>query len=168
MGVGDGLAVGCGVGVGEGLGVGCGVGVGVGAELPREIEVRTGARRGAFDLTDACAAFIAEASEGRDGILNIFVPHATAGIVVMELGAGSEEDLLTALDALLPRDDRWRHSHGSPGHGADHVLPLLVPPSLTIPVAAGRLALGTWQSIALVDPNPDRGDRRVRLSFLPG
>jgi len=134
----------------------------------REIEVRTGGRRGAFDLTDACSSFVAELADGRDGILNVFVPHATAGLVVLELGAGSEEDLLNALDALLPRDDRWRHRHGSPGHGADHVLPLLVPPSLSIPVVAGRLGLGTWQSIALVDPNPDRGERRVRLSFLPG
>jgi thiamine phosphate synthase YjbQ (UPF0047 family) len=86
----------------------------------------------------------------------------------MELGAGSEEDLLAALDRLLPRDDRWRHRHGSAGHGADHVLPLLVPPSVSIPVAAGRLALGTWQSIALVDPNPDNDARIVRLSFLAG
>jgi thiamine phosphate synthase YjbQ (UPF0047 family) len=89
-------------------------------------------------------------------------------VVVMELGAGSEEDLLAALDRLLPRDDRWRHRHGSPGHGADHVLPLLVPPSVSVPVQAGSLALGTWQSIALVDPNPDNDVRSVRLSFLPG
>jgi secondary thiamine-phosphate synthase enzyme len=134
----------------------------------REIEVRTDARRGVFDLTDACAAFVGEVAGGRDGLLNVFVPHATAGVVVMELGAGSDDDLLTALDELLPRDDRWRHRHGTPGHGADHLLPLLVPPSLSVPVAGGRLTLGTWQSIALVDPNPDNARRRVRLSFLPG
>jgi secondary thiamine-phosphate synthase enzyme len=134
----------------------------------REIEVRTGTRRGAFDLTDACAAFVGEVTGGRDGILNVFVPHATAGLIVMELGAGSEEDLLTVLDGLLPRDDRWRHRHGSPGHGADHVLPLLLPPSLSVPVEDGRLRLGTWQSIALIDLNPDNDRRRVRLSFLAG
>ncbi|HEX9634797.1 MAG TPA: secondary thiamine-phosphate synthase enzyme YjbQ [Candidatus Limnocylindria bacterium] len=134
----------------------------------REIQVRTDSRRGVFDLTDACAAFVAEAAGDRDGLLNVFVPHATAGVVVMELGAGSDQDLLTALDALLPRDDRWRHRHGSPGHGADHLLPLLVSPSLSVPVEAGRLALGTWQSIGLVDPNRDNASRRVRLSFLSG
>ena len=96
------------------------------------------------------------------------MPHATAGLLIMELGSGSDPDLLDALDRLLPRDDRWRHAHGSPGHGADHVLPLLVPPSLTIPVLDGAMTLGTWQSVALLDPNPDNGRRRVRLSFLPG
>ena len=134
----------------------------------REIEVRTDARRGVFDLTDACAAFVGEVAAGRDGLLHVFVPHATAGVVVMELGAGSDHDLLIALDQLLPRDDRWRHRHGSPGHGADHLLPLLVPPAVSVPVSAGELMLGTWQSIALVDPNPDNPRRRVRLSFLPG
>jgi secondary thiamine-phosphate synthase enzyme len=98
----------------------------------------------------------------------VFVPHATAGVVIIELGAGSDDDLLTALDDLLPRDGRWRHRHGSPGHGADHVLPLLAPPSLTIPVVDGRLQLGTWQSIALLDTNVDNPTRTVRLSFLPG
>ncbi|HEX6655630.1 MAG TPA: secondary thiamine-phosphate synthase enzyme YjbQ [Candidatus Limnocylindria bacterium] len=134
----------------------------------RELTVRTGSSRGLFDLTDACAAFIGEAADGADGLLNVFVPHATAGVVVMEMSAGSEEDLLDALDRLLPRDDRWRHRHGSAGHGADHVLPLLVSPSLSVPVVAGKLALGTWQSIALLDPNPDNGERTVRLSFLAG
>lgn len=133
-----------------------------------EIEVRTGRDRGFRDLTPACERFAAEASGGGDGLLSVFVPHATAGLVVLELGAGSDEDALQALDRLLPRDDRWRHRHGSPGHGADHVLPLLAPPSLTVPVVAGRLALGTWQSITLLDPNEDNGTRRVRLSFLPG
>jgi secondary thiamine-phosphate synthase enzyme len=130
-----------------------------------EIEVRTGSRRGLFDLTGQCAEFVA--GEG-DGLLNVFVPHATAGVVVVELGAGSDEDLLAALDSLLPRDDRWGHRHGSPGHGADHVLPLLVSPSLGLPVVGGELSLGTWQSIALLDPNPDNDRRTVRLTFLPG
>ncbi|HBL17179.1 MAG TPA: hypothetical protein DD417_10655 [Elusimicrobia bacterium] len=124
--------------------------------------------RGLREITAECAAFAAEASGGGDGLLHVFVPHATAGIVAMETGAGSEADLMAALDALLPRDDRWRHRHGSPGHGADHVLPLLVAPSLSVPVLGGRLALGTWQSIVLVDPNADNPDRRVLLSFLPG
>ena len=131
----------------------------------RELVVRTGSSRGLFDLTSPCAAFVA--GEG-DGLLNIFVPHATAGVVIVELGAGSDDDLLATLDALLPRDDRWRHRHGSPGHGADHVLPLLVSPSLGVPVVGGELALGTWQSIALLDPNPDNDKRTVRLTFLAG
>jgi len=130
-----------------------------------EITVRTGNRRGLFDLTAECERFVA--SE-RDGLLNVFMPHATAGVVVMELWAGSEEDLVATLDTLLPRDDRWRHRHGSPGHGADHVVPLLVSPSVTIPVVGGRLVLGTWQSIALLDPNADNAVRTVRLSFLEG
>jgi secondary thiamine-phosphate synthase enzyme len=130
-----------------------------------EITVRTGRRRGLFDLTDQCARFVA--GEG-DGLLTVFVPHATAGIVVMELGAGSDEDLMATVDRLLPRDDRWHHRHGSPGHGADHVLPLLAPPSVSVPVVRGQLALGTWQSIALLDPNVDHEVRTIRLSFLPG
>jgi len=134
----------------------------------REIEVRTGSTRGLHDLTAACVAFLADVAPGRDGLLNIFVPHATAGIIVMELGAGSDGDLVAALDRLLPRDARWRHAHGSPGHGADHVLPLFVSPSLDVPVLSGRMQLGTWQSVALLDPNPDNARRRVRLSFLAG
>lgn len=99
----------------------------------------------------------------------MFVPHATAGVVVLEVGAGSDDDLMDALDRLLPREDRWyRHRHGSPGHGADHVLPLLAAPSLTVPVLEGSLALGTWQSICLLDPNADNASREVRLSFLGG
>jgi secondary thiamine-phosphate synthase enzyme len=133
-----------------------------------ELEVRTGDARGFADLTPVCERFVGEAAGGGDGLLSVFVPHATAGIVVLELGAGSDDDALTTLDRLLPRDDRWVHRHGSPGHGADHVLPLLVSPSLTVPVVAGRLALGTWQSIALLDPNEDNAVRRVRLSFLAG
>jgi secondary thiamine-phosphate synthase enzyme len=134
--------------------------------ISRELPVRTGDRRGLFDLTAECARFVADLG---DGLLSVFVPHATCGIVVMELGAGSDEDLLAALDRLLPRDDgRYRHRHGSSGHGADHVLPLLVSPSATVPVADGRLQLGTWQSIALLDPNADNPVRTVRLSFLGG
>jgi secondary thiamine-phosphate synthase enzyme len=128
-----------------------------------EITVRTGNRRGLFDLTAECARFVD--AEG-DGLLSVFVPHATAGVVIMELGAGSDDDLVEALDTLLPRDDRWRHRHGSPGHGADHVVPPLASASVTIPVVGGRLALGTWQSIALLDPNVDNPTRTVRLSFL--
>jgi secondary thiamine-phosphate synthase enzyme len=133
-----------------------------------ELEVRTGSARGFTDLTPACARFAADASEGGDGLLNVFVPHATAGVVVIELGAGSEADAVAALDRMLPRDDRWQHRHGSPGHGADHVLPLLASPSLSVPVIAGKLTLGTWQSITLLDPNADNAARRVRLSFLAG
>lgn len=134
----------------------------------REIEVRTGSTRGLHDLTAACVAFLADVAPGRDGLLNIFVPHATAGLIVMELGAGSDGDLVAALDRLLPRDARWRHAHGSPGHGADHVLPLFVSPSLDVPVLSGRMQLGTWQSVALLDPNPDNARRLIRLSFLAG
>ena len=130
-----------------------------------ELTVRTGTEPGLTDLTPACARFVE--GEG-DGLLSVFVPHATAGLVIVELGAGSDADLLEALDRLLPRDDRWVHRHGSPGHGADHVLPLLASPSLTIPVVDGQLALGTWQSIALLDPNRDNPTRKVRLSILTG
>ena len=132
-----------------------------------ELTVDTGRSPGLVDLTDACRRFLAEAGAD-DGLLTVFVPHATAGVVVVELGAGSDADLLAALDTLLPRDDRWRHRHGSPGHGADHVLPLLVSPSITVPVVGGRMTLGTWQSIALVDPNRDNPRRSVRLAYLAG
>jgi secondary thiamine-phosphate synthase enzyme len=131
----------------------------------QEISVHTGSRRGLFDITSECAAFVS--GEG-DGLLTVFVPHATAGVVVMELGAGSDADLIERLDELLPRDDRWRHAHGSRGHGADHVLPLLLSPSLVVPVVNGELSLGTWQSIAILDPNPDNPSRRVELTFLSG
>ncbi len=132
-----------------------------------ELTVETGGSPGLVDLTDACRRFLDE-SGADEGLLTVFVPHATAGVVVVELGAGSDADLLAALDTLLPRDDRWRHRHGSAGHGADHVLPLLVSPSLTIPVVGGRMTLGTWQSIALVDPNRDNPRRSVRLAYLAG
>jgi secondary thiamine-phosphate synthase enzyme len=127
--------------------------------------VETGRQRGFTDLTERCAAFVA--GEG-DGLLNVFVPHATAGVAILELGAGSDDDALEAVDRLLPRDGRWAHRHGSAGHGADHVLPVIVAPSVDVPVVDGRLALGTWQSIALLDPNPDNPERTVRLSFVTG
>jgi secondary thiamine-phosphate synthase enzyme len=130
-----------------------------------ELSVSTGRRRGLFDLTADCRRFVVDAG---DGLLHVFVPHATCGLVVVELGAGSDEDLMATLDRLLPRDDRWRHRHGSEGHGADHVLPLLAPPALTVPVVGGQLSLGAWQSIALLDPNPDNAVRTVRLTFMPG
>jgi secondary thiamine-phosphate synthase enzyme len=132
-----------------------------------EIDIDTGRGAALVDLTGDCARFLDEVG-AVDGLLTVFVPHATAGIVVVELGAGSDADLLAALDRLLPRDDRWQHAHGSPGHGADHVLPLLAPPSLVVPVVGGLMSLGTWQSIALLDTNRDNQRRTVRLSFLAG
>jgi secondary thiamine-phosphate synthase enzyme len=133
-----------------------------------EITVHTGSRRGVFDITRECEQFLAENADGGDGLLHVFVPHATAGLVVMELGSGSEADLMDALDRLLPRDGRWRHRHGSAGHGADHLVSMVARPDLTVPVVGGRLALGTWQSVALVDPNQDNTSRSVRLSFFGG
>ena len=121
------------------------------------------ARSRTVDLTDAVRAFCADRG---DGLCNVFVPHATAGVAILETGAGSDHDLVDALERLLPRDDRYRHVHGSPGHGADHVLPALVAPSVTVPVQAGTPLLGTWQSIVLVDLNRDNPRRSVRLSFL--
>lgn len=127
--------------------------------------VRTGSQTAVADITRQAADF----ADGRgDGLLSVFVPHATAGVALLEMGAGSDRDLAGHLQTLFPRDGRWAHRHGSPGHGADHVLPAFVSPSLTIPVTDGRLALGTWQSLALVDPNRDNPLRTVRLSFLPG
>lgn len=134
----------------------------------RSLTVDTGRTAGLADLTAACEAFVGEVAEGGDGLLAVFVPHATAGLVVVEVGAGSDEDLLDVVERLLPRDDRWRHRHGSPGHGADHILPLLAPPSLAVPVVGGRMLLGAWQSICLLDPNRDNPIRTVHLSFLPG
>ena len=128
--------------------------------------VETGGREVVLDITSECADFAGSA--GGDGLLHVFVPHATAGIAVIETGAGSDDDLLTALRDLLPADDRWRHRHGSPGHGRSHVLPALVPPYATVPVLGGRLALGTWQSICLVDLNVDNPVRTVRVSMLRG
>ncbi|MFI6899562.1 YjbQ family protein [Streptomyces sp. NPDC050256] len=130
------------------------------------LHITTGTTETVTDLTSDCEQFLTRTAAGRDGLLNIFVPHATAGIAVLETGAGSDDDLLSALHALLPADDRWQHRHGSPGHGRDHVLPAFVPPHATLPVIAGRLELGTWQSVCLVDTNVDNADRQVRLSFL--
>ncbi|MGE5227141.1 MAG: secondary thiamine-phosphate synthase enzyme YjbQ [Planctomycetaceae bacterium] len=118
------------------------------------------------DVTDRVAAF-AE-SQGGDGLLHVFVPHATAGVALMETGSGSERDLDDLLARLLPREDRYAHRHGSQGHGGDHLLPALVSPSLVLPVIDGRVQLGTWQSVVVVDPNRDNDERTVRLSFVPG
>ncbi|HEX6417968.1 MAG TPA: YjbQ family protein [Acidimicrobiales bacterium] len=125
----------------------------------------TGTTEAVVDITDACRDFV---SGGGDGLLHVFVEHATAGVALIETGAGSEDDLISALGDLLPADDRWRHAHGSRGHGRSHVMPALVPPYASIPVVGGRLALGTWQSVCLVDLNVDNRRRTVRLSFLPG
>lgn len=134
----------------------------------RQLTVETGSRPALHDLSRECAAFVADVAADADGLLIVFVPHATAGVVVMELGAGSDDDLLAALERLLPRDDRWRHRHGAEGHGADHVLPLLVSASVSIPVVAGNMTLGTWQSVALLDTNVDNPRRTVELAFLHG
>jgi secondary thiamine-phosphate synthase enzyme len=129
-----------------------------------ELSLQTGSRH-LVDVTGEVVAFCR--GEG-DGLVHVFAPHATAGLALMELGAGSEPDVEEMLERLLPRDDRYTHRHGSPGHGADHVLPVLVSPSLVLPVIDGRLALGTWQSVVLVDPNDDNPHRTVRLSFISG
>lgn len=128
--------------------------------------IRTGNSAGLYDITRECADRAAQLSDGNDGLLHVFVPHATAGIAIMELGAGSDADLLDVLSEVLPADDRWQHAHGSRGHGRSHVLPALAPPFAVVPVAGGRLALGTWQSIAVVDLNVDNPDRQVRLTFV--
>ena len=126
---------------------------------------RTGGAERVLDLTQDCASYVADRG---DGLLHVFVPHATAGIAIIETGAGSDDDLLAALGGLLPADDRWRHRHGSPGHGRSHVMPALVPPYASVPVLSGRLALGTWQSVCLVDLNVDNDVREVRFTFLEG
>ncbi|GAA3101761.1 secondary thiamine-phosphate synthase enzyme YjbQ [Nonomuraea salmonea] len=124
----------------------------------------TGSRETVHDITAECAEFVR--GQGGDGLLHVFVPHATAGVALLELGSGSDDDLLAALRDLLPADDRWRHAHGSRGHGRSHVMPALIPPYATIPVLRGRMALGTWQSVALIDLNVDNPQRQVRLSFF--
>lgn len=129
------------------------------------ISVTTGGKETVHDITGECAAFLGNAGVS-DGLLNVFVPHATAGIALIELGSGSDRDLLTALGDLFPAGDRWEHAHGSRGHGRTHVMPALVAPYATIPVVDGRMALGTWQSVALVDLNVDNVVRKVRLSFV--
>ena len=132
------------------------------------ITVRTGDRPAVNDITAEAQAFVDAYAHGGDGLLHVFVPHATAGIAIIETGAGSDVDLLSALDELLPTDARWRHRHGSPGHGRDHVMPAFVAPYATLPVVSGRIMLGTWQSICLVDPNADNAVRQVRFSLIPG
>ena len=129
-----------------------------------EIEIHTGSDR-VIDITDRVARFVSDAGSG---LLNVFVPHATAGVAIMETGSGSEADLVDALERLFPRDQRYRHNHGSEGHGADHVIPAIVSPSVTVPVRGGRLELGAWQRIVLVDLNADNPDRRVHLALLEG
>jgi secondary thiamine-phosphate synthase enzyme len=129
------------------------------------ITVRTGGSPTVRDITAEAARFVESEA---DGLLHVFVPHATAGLAIIETGAGSDDDLLSAIEELLPAEDRWRHRHGSRGHGRDHVLPAWIPPYATLPVIAGRIALGTWQSICLVDTNGDNPTRQVRFSFLEG
>jgi secondary thiamine-phosphate synthase enzyme len=131
-----------------------------------QISVATGRQERVCDITEHCTRFVSGAAGGGDGLLHVFVPHATAGLVLMELGSGSDDDLLAVLGSLLPADDHWQHAHGSAGHGRSHVMPAFLTPFLVVPVLSGRLALGTWQSIALVDLNVDNPDRHVRLSFL--
>jgi secondary thiamine-phosphate synthase enzyme len=128
------------------------------------LSVRTGARL----VTDLTAAVLDFCRERSDGLCHVFIPHATAGVALVETGSGTEQDLADALERLLPTVDIYAHRHGSPGHGRDHVLPAFVAPSLTLPVLDGRPALGTWQSVVLVDPNRDNPQRQVRLSFLAG
>lgn len=131
----------------------------------QRISVRTGNREVVQDITTQCEKFVSGLG---DGLLHVFVPHATAGVAIMELGSGSDDDLLAALRELLPADERWRHRHGSAGHGRSHVMPAMIPPYATVPVVDGQLALGTWQRISLVDLNVDNPHREIRLSFLPG
>ena len=137
----------------------------------RTLSVQTGSRETVVDLTREVAGFVAEAAESGesvDGLLTVFVPHATAGVAILELGSGSDADLLSVLADLLPADDRYRHAHGARGHGRSHVMPALIAPSVVVPVVAGRLSLGTWQSIALVDLNVDNPTRSVLLAFVSG
>jgi secondary thiamine-phosphate synthase enzyme len=130
------------------------------------ITLETGRRRGVFDITAQAARFVATRG---DGLLSVFAAHSTAGLAIIETGSGSDRDLMDAIDRTLPRDDAlYRHRHGSPGHGADHVLPGFVAPSVTVPVQAGRMQLGTWQALVLVDGNEDNTSRRIHLSFLSG
>lgn len=132
----------------------------------KEIPLDTGRSKTTVDLTSEVVSFCRDKG---DGLLSVFVPHATAGIALFETGAGSESDVLSVIDDLLPAErGRWRHEHGTPGHGRDHVLPALISPSVTIPVVGGQPTLGTWQSVVLVDTNVDNPSRRVRLTFIPG
>jgi secondary thiamine-phosphate synthase enzyme len=131
----------------------------------RVIEVRTGGRPAVVDITPGVSAFCD--SRG-DGLLSVFTPHSTCGLAMIEVGAGSDHDLVSVLESIFPTPGDWLHRHGSPGHGGDHVMPALISPSLVVPVLGGRPALGVWQSVVLVDPNRDNPVRKVRLSFLPG
>ena len=133
--------------------------------LTTEVDVVTGRDR-LTDLSATIGGWLHDVLAG-DGLVHVFAPHATAGLALVELGAGSDADLAATIDRLLPRDDRWRHRHGSGGHGADHVLPAFISPSMVLPVIDGQLALGVWQSVVLVDPNVDNPRRTVRLSFVP-
>jgi len=130
-----------------------------------EHRLDTSGRR-VLDVTDLVSVFCAK--DGRDGLVHVFVPHATAGVALMETGSGSEADLEDLLERLLPREDRYAHRHGSTGHGGDHLLPVLVSPSMTLPVEGGALVLGTWQRVVVVDPNRENDVRRLRLQFVPG
>ncbi|MCX5451528.1 YjbQ family protein [Streptomyces nigrescens] len=132
----------------------------------RTLTMATGATETMHDLTNACSAFLREAAHGRNGLLNVFTPHATSGLAVIETGAGSDDDLLAALRGILPADDRWGDRHGGPGRGSGHVLPALVPPHATLPVVDGKLELGASQSVVLVNTGRDSAERQVRLSFL--
>jgi secondary thiamine-phosphate synthase enzyme len=118
------------------------------------------------ELTDRVREFARQA--GSEGLLNVFVPHATAGLALIETGAGSEGDLEDALERVLPRDDRYAHRHGSTGHGADHLLPAFVSPSVVLPVHDGEVVLGTWQRVVLVDTNRENDRRTVVLTLLEG
>jgi secondary thiamine-phosphate synthase enzyme len=131
------------------------------------ISVATGNKEAVHDITAECLNFLREIGAS-DGLLNLFVPHATAGVALLELGSGSDEDLLSSLGEMLPADDRWTHAHGSRGHGRAHVMPAFIAPYATIPVIDGEPALGTWQSVAVVDLNVDNVVRKVRLSFITG
>jgi secondary thiamine-phosphate synthase enzyme len=130
-----------------------------------EFEVETSGRR-VVDITSLVRGFVAEANES--GLAHVFLPHATAGLALMETGSGSEADLEELLERILPRDDRYTHRHGARGHGGDHLLPALVSPALVLAVDLGELVLGTWQSVVIVDPNRDNNRRHVRVSVLPG
>jgi secondary thiamine-phosphate synthase enzyme len=127
--------------------------------------IDTGGRR-VVDVSDQVRRFAAQA--GSDGLLHAFLPHATAGLALIETGAGTEPDLEETVERFLPRDDRYRHRHGSIGHGGDHVLPAFISPSLVLPVVSGEVALGIWQSVVVVDPNRENDTRTLRLSFVEG
>lgn len=123
-------------------------------------------RRRVVDVTADVQRFARDV--GGDGLLHLFLPHATAGLALLETGSGSEGDLEDAIERLLPRDDRYQHAHGSPGHGGDHLLPAFVSPSLTLAVEGGQAVLGTWHSVVIVDPNRDNDRRHLQLRFLAG